>query len=110
MTLDVNGKNYSVTGQGQGNLNTVLGSLGAASFLGLGANGCGNGILGGMFGGNRCDNYVTEKNRILLSRWLRHKARTLRSLSHVKKTLKSSTKHAGQTTSWPQFWKKQTLA
>ena len=56
MTLDVNGKNYSVTSQGQGNLNTVLGSLGAASFLGLGANGCGNGILGGMFGGNRCDN------------------------------------------------------
>ena len=23
MTLDVNGKNYNVTGQGQGNLNTV---------------------------------------------------------------------------------------
>jgi hypothetical protein len=65
MTLDVNGKNYSVTSQGQGNLNTVLGSLGAASFLGLGANGCGNGILGGMFGGNRCDNYVTEREQNL---------------------------------------------
>lgn len=35
MTLDVNGKNYNVTGQGQGNLNTVLGALGTASFLGF---------------------------------------------------------------------------
>lgn len=43
MTLDVNGKNYNVTGQGQGNLNTVLGALGTASFLGLN----GGNFLGG---------------------------------------------------------------
>ena len=39
----MNGENYSVTGQGQGNYNTVAGSLGIASFLGLNA---GN-VLGG---------------------------------------------------------------
>ena len=43
----MNGENYSVTGQGQGNYNTVAGSLGIASFLGLNA---GN-VLGGW--GNR---------------------------------------------------------
>ena len=45
------GHEMNVTGQGQGNLNTVLGSLGTASFLGLNA---GN-VLGGMgWNGNRC--------------------------------------------------------
>ena len=48
MTLDVNGKNYNVTGQGQGNLNTVLGALGTASFLGLN----GGNFLGGWNNGN----------------------------------------------------------
>lgn len=43
---------------GQVNYNTVAGSLGLASFLGLGANGgggCGNngGLFGGLLGGNR---------------------------------------------------------
>ena len=42
------GHDYSVTGQGQGNYNTVGASAGIASFLGLNA---GN-ILGGW--GNRC--------------------------------------------------------
>lgn len=62
MKLDVNGKEYSVGSSAQTNLNTVLGSLGAASFLGMGANnGCGGGgILGGIFGnncgGNSCVN------------------------------------------------------
>lgn len=44
----MNGENHSVTGMGQGNYNTVAGSLGLASFLGINA---GN-LLGGM--GNRC--------------------------------------------------------
>lgn len=48
MTLDVNGKNYNVTGQGQGNLNTVLGALGTASFLGFN----GGNFLNGMGNGN----------------------------------------------------------
>lgn len=41
------GNDYHVTGQGQGNYNSVAGSLGIASFLGLNA----NNILGG-FGRN----------------------------------------------------------
>lgn len=44
------GHEYDVTGQGQGNLNTVFGSAGLASFLGLNA---GN-ILNGW--GNNCNN------------------------------------------------------
>lgn len=43
----MNGESYSVTGQGQGNYNTVGASAGIASFLGLNAGnlfgGCGNG-------------------------------------------------------------------
>lgn len=48
----MDGHEYNVTGQGQGNYNTVGASAGIASFLGLNA---GN-ILGGgwMNGGNRC--------------------------------------------------------
>ena len=66
MTLDVGGKSYNVTGQGQGNLNTVLGALGTASFLGMGANnGCGNGLLGGLFGGNNNNCHVTEREGAL---------------------------------------------
>lgn len=42
------GHDSHVTGQGQGNLNTVLGSLGTASFLGINA----NNLLGGL--GGRC--------------------------------------------------------
>lgn len=52
----MDGQSFNVTGQGQGNLNTVLGSLGAASFLGLGNNSCNGGLFGGLFGGNRCGN------------------------------------------------------
>jgi len=43
-----------VTSQGQGNLNTVLGSVGAAGAL-LGNGWLGN-LLGGLGGGNRCCN------------------------------------------------------
>lgn len=39
-----------VTSMGQGNLNTVLGSLGTASFFGLNA----NNILGGLAGNRQC--------------------------------------------------------
>ena len=45
----MDGQNYNVTGQEQGNLNTVLGAVGT-----LGALNNGNGILGGLFGGNNC--------------------------------------------------------
>lgn len=44
----MDGQHYSVTSQGQGNLNTVLGAIG--SFGALGGN------LGGLFGGNNCGN------------------------------------------------------
>lgn len=44
----MDGQEYHVTGQGQGNYNTVGASAGIASFLGLNA----NNILGGW--GNRC--------------------------------------------------------
>lgn len=46
----INGESYNVTGQGQGNYNTVGASAGIASFLGLNA---GN-LLGGL--GNGCGN------------------------------------------------------
>lgn len=39
----MDGQHYNVTGQGQGNLNSVLGALGTASFLGIN----GGNILGG---------------------------------------------------------------
>lgn len=41
-----------VTGAGQGVYNTIAGSLGLASFLGLGSNGNGGGL--NLFGNNRC--------------------------------------------------------
>lgn len=66
MKLDVNGQSYSVGSQGQTDLNTVLGALGTASFLGMGGNngcGCGNGILGGLFGGNNCGNNCCVSQR-----------------------------------------------
>lgn len=53
---DANGNTHSVTGLGQGTYNTVAGSLGLASFLGLGN----NGGFGGLFGGNRQD-YVSQQ-------------------------------------------------
>lgn len=67
MKVDINGKDYNLVSQGQGTFNTVGASLGIASFLGMGANnGCGNGILGGLFGGNRCnDCHVSEKEGAL---------------------------------------------
>ena len=52
---DVNGATHNVTGAGQGAYNTVAGSLGLASFLGLGNNG-GGGL--GLFGGG---NSVTQR-------------------------------------------------
>lgn len=53
------GHDYSVTGQGQGNLNTVLGAVGTAGALGI-LNG--NGLLGGLFGGNCCNNGAWNRN------------------------------------------------
>lgn len=49
----MNGENHSVTGMGQGNYNTVAGSLGLASFLGINA---GNLLNGGNQnrGGSQC--------------------------------------------------------
>lgn len=43
----------NVTGMGQGVYNTIAGSLGLASFLGLGNGNCGGNGLAGLFGGNR---------------------------------------------------------
>lgn len=45
------GHEYSVTGQNQGNLNTVLGALGTASFAGLNAGNLLGGVLGGGYRG-----------------------------------------------------------
>lgn len=47
------GYDVKVPSQGEVTYNTVAGSLGLASFLGLGANNNGGGILGGLLGGNR---------------------------------------------------------
>lgn len=67
MQLDVNGKNYNVASSAVGN--TALGFGIAGTALGLMNNGgCGNGggLLGGLFGGNRCnDCYVTEREQNL---------------------------------------------
>lgn len=49
------GEDYSVTSMGQGNLNTVLGAIGTA-----GAIGNGNGLLGGLLGGNCNRNQPVE--------------------------------------------------
>lgn len=56
----MNGENYSVTGMGQGNLNTVLGAIGTAGALGNG-----NGLLGGLLGGN-C-NYRNQPVEVITS-------------------------------------------
>ena len=51
------GYDVRVPSHGQVNLNTVLGSIGTAGALGIlngNANGCGGGILGGIFGNNGC--------------------------------------------------------
>ena len=48
------GYDVKVPSNGQVNLNTVLGALGTAGFLGMGAgNGCNGGILGNLLCGNR---------------------------------------------------------
>ena len=47
------GYDVKVPSQGEVTYGTVAGSLGLASFLGLGANNNGGGILGGLLGGNR---------------------------------------------------------
>lgn len=50
------GYDVKVPSKGQVDYNTVAGSLGLASFLGLGANNCNNGggLLGGLFGNRNC--------------------------------------------------------
>lgn len=58
------GYDVKVPSQGQVNLNTVLGSLGTASFLGMGGgNNCGGGLLSNILGGNGnngCNTMVTR--------------------------------------------------
>lgn len=56
LVKSTDGKDVSVTRLGQGIYNTVGASAGIAALLG---GGNGNGILGGLFGGNTC--YVDEK-------------------------------------------------
>lgn len=49
----MNGETHEVTSNSHGNLNSVLGALGTASFLGLGANNLGRGFgWGGNYGGD----------------------------------------------------------
>jgi hypothetical protein len=64
MVKNSEGYDVKVPSKGQVDLNTVLGSLGTASFLGMGANGngCGGGILGNLFGGgnNGCNTMVNR--------------------------------------------------
>lgn len=48
------GYDVKVPSQGEVTYGTVAGSLGLASFLGLGANNGGGGLLGGLFGGRNC--------------------------------------------------------
>ena len=55
------GYDVKVPSMGQVSYNTVAGSLGLASFLGLGNNGNGNGLLGGLFG-NRNGNCSCESD------------------------------------------------
>ena len=66
MKLDVNGQSYNVGSAAA--TNTALGFGIAGTALGLmNNNGCGNGILGGLFGGN-CNNnnyHVTEREGAL---------------------------------------------
>jgi hypothetical protein len=55
MVKSSEGYDVKVPSSGQVNLNTVLGSIGTAGALGiLNGNGCGGGILGGLFGNNGC--------------------------------------------------------
>lgn len=58
------GHEYDVTGQGQGNYNTVGASAGIASFLGLNA---GN-LLGGMWG-NNCNRDCGCSDNMLVNRY-----------------------------------------
>ena len=59
------GYDVKVPSMGQVNYNTVAGSLGLASFLGLGANGNGNGLLGNLLGGNRNGNGCCESDHLV---------------------------------------------
>lgn len=70
-TMD--GQSVNVTGQGQGNLNSVLGALGTASFLGLN----GGNILGGWGNNNGCCSENTMVNRYELN--MAREADTLKS-------------------------------
>lgn len=56
-----NGESYSVTGQGQGALNTVLGAIGTAGALGGG--GILNNLLGGGCNCNRPMEVITSEDR-----------------------------------------------
>lgn len=62
----VDGYDVKVPSMGQVNYNSVAGSLGLASFLGLGlGNGCNNGgLLGGLFG-NRGNNCGCESDHVV---------------------------------------------
>lgn len=55
----MNGESHEVTGNSQGNLNSVLGALGTASFLGLNAQNLGN----GMWGNGMSRNYQCSENQ-----------------------------------------------
>lgn len=60
----MNGEEHNVTGQGQGNLNTVLGAIGTAGVLGGGGGGLLNNIIGGCNrGSNEPIHVYTSEDR-----------------------------------------------
>ena len=60
----INGEEHNVTGQGQGNLNTVLGAIGTVNALG---GNCGGGLLGNLFGGGNCNRMSNEPINVITS-------------------------------------------
>lgn len=58
MEIKTSDGSHSVTGQNQGTYNTIAGSLGLASFLGL--NAANGGLFGGRIGSSSSTEYVTK--------------------------------------------------
>jgi hypothetical protein len=67
------GYDVKVPSQGEVTYGTVAGSLGLASFLGLGANNNGGGILGGLLGGRNCgcsEDHVVNRYELAMEKEL----------------------------------------
>lgn len=67
------GYDVKVPSQGEVTYGTVAGSLGLASFLGLGVNNNGGGILGGLLGGRNCgcsEDHVVNRYELAMEKEL----------------------------------------